>query len=80
MLTLRACYDHATMWGNIHASDSLVMSFEFILKCKLVTRPVVELDVVVSGDCECLPVGGERMVSDGMVEQMMDFWASHVEQ
>ena len=79
MLTLRACHDHAAMRSYINASDGLVMSLELILKCKLAARPIVKLDVIVSGDCKCLPVSREGMVGDGMVEEMMDFWASHTE-
>src|SRR4051812_1134134 len=65
------------MRGNIDASDRLVMSFELILKREVASRPSVELDVDISSNCKCLPVGGERVVGDWVVEEVMNFRSGH---
>lgn len=77
--TLRTRNDHATMRGNIDAGDRLVMSLELILKSEVASRPSVELDVDIPRNCKCLPVGGERVVGDWVVEEVVNFRASHCE-
>jgi hypothetical protein len=67
------------MRGNVDASDRFVMSLEFILKCEVASRPSVELDVGISCNCECLPVGGEGVVGDWVVEEMVNFRIGHCE-
>ena len=78
MRTLRARHDHAAIWSNINTRDSLVMAFQFVLEVEFGPAFVVELDIVVSSDGQGLPVSGEGMVRDGMVEEMVDFWARHL--
>jgi hypothetical protein len=36
-----------------------------------------QFDIIVSCDCQCLSVGGEGMVGDGVVEQVVHFGARH---
>jgi hypothetical protein len=67
------------MRGNIDASDRLVMSLELILKCEVASGPSVELDVDISRNCKCLPVGGEGMVGDRVVEEVVNFRTGHCE-
>jgi hypothetical protein len=67
------------MRSNIDASDRLVMSLELILKSKVASRPSVELDVDIPRNRKCLPVGGEGVVGDGVVEEVMNFRAGHCE-
>lgn len=51
------------------------MAFKFVLQGKLPgARSAVKLDVDVSGDSQGLPVGGEGVVGDWVMEQMMHFW------
>jgi hypothetical protein len=67
------------MRGNVDASDRLVMSLELILKCEVASGPSVELDVDISRNCKCLPVGGEGMVGDWVVEEVVNFRTGHCE-
>lgn len=55
------------------------MTLEFISKYVLRPGLLIQLDVVVSGNCEGLAVGREGMVSDGVVEEVEDFRARHGE-
>jgi hypothetical protein len=55
------------------------MSLEFVLKCEVASRPVIELDINVSSNCEGLPVGGEGVIGDRVMEKVVDFWTGHVE-
>ena len=79
MRTLGASDNHATVGSNVDSCNSLVMAFQFVFQCKFGTRPIVEFDIVVSSDCEGLLVGGEGMVCNGVVEEVMDFWTRHRE-
>ena len=45
--TLGASHDHAALRSNVDAGNSLVMTLELILECKIGARALVELDVVV---------------------------------
>jgi hypothetical protein len=65
--------------SNIDASDRLVMSLEHILKVEVASRPSVELDIDISRNCQCLSVGGEGMVGDWMMEEVMNFRTGHYE-
>ena len=75
--TLRTRDDSPSCWRNIDACNRLFMTFQFMLKSELASRPIVELDVVISCDCQHLPVGGEGMVGNGIMEKVMDFRRSH---
>jgi hypothetical protein len=55
------------------------MSLKFVLKCEIVSRLAIQLDSDVASNCKCLAVGGEGMVGNGMMEQVVDFWTGHDE-
>ena len=75
--TLRARHDLAAVGRNVHASDSLVMPGELILKGVLVAPALVYVDNVLTSYSERLAVGGEGMVCDRVMEEVVDFWGSH---
>jgi hypothetical protein len=77
--TLGARHNHATIRGNVDSSNGLIMSLEFVLKCEIASGPAVELDIDVPSNRECLPVSGEGVVGDWVVEQVVNFWISHVD-
>lgn len=74
---MRTSDDHAVVGSNVDARDRLVMALEFIFQDELGAGPFVEFDIAVSCDCEGLPVGGEGVVGNGMVEEVVDFWTGH---
>lgn len=76
-LTLGAGDDLAAVGRNIHSSYSLVMSGQLILERVLAARALVQVDNVLPSYSERLAVGGEGVVRDGMVEEVVDFWGSH---
>ena len=67
------------MRSNVDASDRLVMPLELILKSEVVSRPSVELDVDIPRNRKCLPVGGEGVVGDWVVEEVVNFRTGHCE-
>ena len=77
MLTLRAGYNAPALGGNINTGYSLVVSLQLIQQLERVARPAIELDVVVSGDSKGGMVGRERVVGDGIVEEMVNLGIGH---
>lgn len=75
--TLRAGDDLATVGRNIDACDSLIVTSQLILERVLVSGALVQIDYVLAGYGEGLTVGGEGMVRNRVVEEMVDFWRSH---
>jgi hypothetical protein len=67
------------MRGNIDASDCLIMSFKLILKSEVASRPSVELDVDIPRNRKCLLIGGEGVVGDWVMEEVVNFRAGHCE-
>lgn len=49
--TLGAGHDLATVWSNINAGDSLIMTLKFIFKVELVSSAFVKFNIIVSGYC-----------------------------
>lgn len=76
-LTLRTSNDLAGIGRNVYACDRLVMPSEFILQFVSAAALLEQVDAVVASYGEGLAVGGEGMVCDGVVEEMVDFRASH---
>lgn len=74
---MRACHNLARIRRNIHTRDSLVMACQLILQLEFPTLSLVQVDVVFAGYGERLAVGGEGVVRDGVVEEVMDFWGGH---
>ncbi len=79
MRTLRASHNHAAVWSDVYTSNSLIVAFQFVLKREFGPSPVVEFDIVIASDRKSLPVSREGMVGDGMVEEVVDLWARHLE-
>jgi hypothetical protein len=75
--TLGACNYLSTFWGNIYGSDCLIMALELVMKYELATRFLVQLNVVVARNCQRLPIGGEGMVGNWMVEQQVNLRSCH---
>lgn len=75
--TLRASDNHATVGGNVNTSHGLVMALEFILEDKFGSGFLVELDIVVSCNSKGLAIGGEGMVGNRVVKEVMNFGTRH---
>jgi hypothetical protein len=63
--------------GTLGARHGLVMAGELVLQRVLCARAPVQVDVVVAGHGERLAVGGEGVVGDGVVEQVVDVRGGH---
>lgn len=74
---LRTCNNLAGIGRNVDACHRLVMSLELIAQLELVARPLIQVHCVLAGDGEGLPVGGEGVVGDGVVEEVVDFRGCH---
>lgn len=72
MLTLRAGDNLARDGRNVYARNGLVMPRQLVLELVPTAGLGEQIDVVVAGYGERLAVGGEGVVCDGMVEQMVD--------
>ena len=75
--TLRARNNLAGNGSNVDARNRLVVARQLVLQLVGAAAFVEEVDVIVAGHGECVAVGGEGVVGDGMVEQVVDVWASH---
>jgi hypothetical protein len=54
------------------------MAFQLVLESKATTCAAIEFDIVVTGHCQSRTVGGEGMVGDGAVEEVVNFRRGHV--
>lgn len=75
---LRAGHDTAAVRGDIDTGDELIVAAELILEAELVALLGVELDIVGAGDGEGVAVGGEGVVGNGRMEQVVHFGRGHV--
>lgn len=75
--TLRAGHNSTTSRRNVHSGDRLVVTLQLILELEIASRPLVELDIVVTGDSQSLLVSREGVVRNGCVEEVVDFWCRH---
>lgn len=78
-LTLRARDNAAGVWRNVEAGDSLVMPLQLVLQPEGISSLAVQFDGRVSCDGQGRPVGGEGVVGDGVVEEVVDLWRSHLD-
>ena len=53
------------------------MTSQFILKRKALAASLVQIDIVLAGYGKRLAVGGEGVIRDGMVEEVVDFRRRH---
>jgi len=74
---LGASHDPAGRRGDVDASDGFVVAAEFIDEFELGGFLAVELDVVLAGYCESFAIGGEGVVGDRGVEEVVDFRGGH---
>lgn len=77
LLTLRAGYDPPTIQRNINTRNSLVMPLQFIFELESIACSSVQLHAGISCHGQCLPVGGEGVVGNRVVKELVDFWWSH---
>jgi len=75
---LRAGYNAAAVGCDVDAGDELVVSAKLVLQAELVALLRVELDIVGAGDGKGVAVGGERVVGNWSVEEVVDFGRGHV--
>jgi hypothetical protein len=54
------------------------MALQFVLELEGIPNLAVQLNRVVTSDGQCLAVCREGMVSDRIVEEMVDLGSSHV--
>lgn len=76
--TLGTSHDTSSVRSNVNAGDRLIMALQFILQCELAAGPFVELNMVITGHCQCLSVGGKGMICNWMMEKMMSLRRRHV--
>lgn len=53
------------------------MPLKLVLELEGIANSAVQLDCRLASDGKGLPVGGERMVRNGIVEEVVDFWFRH---
>lgn len=75
--TLGASHDTASFRGDVDTCDRLIMPLQFILQCELATGAFIELNMIVPGHGQGLSVGGEGMISNWVMEEMMNFGRRH---
>ncbi len=78
-LTLRAGDNPTTVQSNIHTCNRFIVAFKLILELEAIAGSSIKLNTSVSCYSQCLPIGRERMVSDRVVEEMVNFWSCHGE-
>lgn len=74
---LRARDNLARARGDVNTSDQLVVSTELVLEGELRAIGGIQLDDIVAGNSEALAVGGEAVVGDRVVEQMVHLGSGH---
>jgi hypothetical protein len=76
-LTLRASHNLAGVGCNVYTGNRLVVTCQLILELISAASLLEQVDVVLAGYGKRLAVGGEGMVRNGMVEEVVDFGAGH---
>lgn len=74
---LRAGDNPTGRGSDVDASDCLVVTAKFVLEGELVGGGGVELDIGVPRDGESAAVGGEGVVGNGRVEEVVHLGRSH---
>jgi hypothetical protein len=76
-LTLRAGHDLARVGSDIYPRDRFVVSSQLVLELEPAALPRVQINIVVAGYGEGLAVGGEGMVRNRVVKEVVDFGGDH---
>lgn len=76
---MRASDNFARVGCNVNPSDRLVVPRQLILQLVTTARLLEQVDIVLASDGERLAVGGEGMVRNGVVEEVVNFGASHAD-
>jgi hypothetical protein len=76
-LTLRAGHNLARVGSDIHTRDRLVVSSQLVLELETAALPCVQVDIVVTSYGEGLAVGGEGVVRNWVVKEVVDFGRNH---
>lgn len=77
--TLRACYNPPTFQRNINASNRLIMTLQLIFELESIARASIKLDPDVSCNCQRLFVGGEGVIGDRIMEELVNLGSGHCE-
>lgn len=76
-LTLGTSNNSSALQCNVDTSNIFVMPLQLIFERESIPGASIKLDVGVSCNGQGLPVRGERVVCDGVVEELMNFWSRH---
>lgn len=74
---LRAGHNTAAVGCDVDTGDQLVVATKLILQAELIALLGVEFDVVGASNGQRVAVGGERVVGDWSVEQVVNFGRGH---
>lgn len=75
--TLRAGNNAAAVRGNVDTGDRLVVALQNVCQLESISSLAVQLDGRVPGNSQSCVVGRERVVGNGVVEQVVNFGSSH---
>lgn len=78
--TLRASHNLPASGGDIDRSDGLIVSLQHVLNRKVISGPLVKLDIAVSCHGQGLSVCGEGVIGDRMMEEQMNFRSCHCDE
>lgn len=80
VLALRAGNNATAMRSDVHTSDSLIVALQLILELKSVSHSAVQLDIRVSGHSQSAMVSRERVVCNGVMEQVVNLGIRHTDE
>lgn len=75
--TLRARNNATAVRGNIDTGDRLIVTLQHICQLESISSLAVQLNGRVAGNSQSCVVGRERVVGNGVVEQVVNFGSSH---
>jgi hypothetical protein len=53
------------------------MAFQLVFQLERIARLAIELYAAIPRNGQSLSIGGERMIRNWMVKQVMNLWSSH---
>ncbi len=75
--TLGTCDNSAAARSDINTSYGFIVALQLILQLERIADFTIQLEGRVLGHSERLAIGGEGVVGNGAVEEMVNFWGSH---